>query len=147
MSRYTWLLLALLVGCSAPASEENGFNRQEAEARAQAAWEELPARLAKIKAPEFPKAAFSILDFGAQADTAFDSRPAIVAAIDEAAEAGGGRVVIPDGTFQCDGPLHLKSGVALELSPNAVLRFSDRPEDYLPAVKVRWEGTVCWNWS
>ncbi len=147
MSRYTWLLLALLVGCNAPASEENGFNRQKAEATAQAAWEELPARLAKIKAPVFPEAAFSILDFGAQADTTFDSRPAIVAAINEAAEAGGGRVAIPDGTFQCNGPLHLKSGVALELSPNAVLRFSDRPEDYLPAVKVRWEGTVCWNWS
>jgi polygalacturonase len=142
------LLLAILWSACAPADQAQGaFTASQAAATAQAAWAGLPARLARIEAPEFADTTFAITDFGAQADTAFDSRPAIVAAMVQAAEAGGGRVVIPAGTFQCNGPIHLQSGVALELTEGAVLRFSDRPADYLPAVKVRWEGTVCWNWS
>jgi len=144
---YSLLLLILLSGCIGLRHKTKEFSGRQAETTAQEAWEELPARLAKIKAPEFPGATFSILDFGARSDTAFDSRPAILSAIAEAAKAGGGRVLIPAGHFQCNGPIHLKSGVTLELSKGAVLRFSDCPEDYLPAVKVRWEGTVCWNWS
>ena len=141
------LLAILLSACGTAGEEQAGFSAPQAAARAQAAWEGLPDRLAKIKAPEFSETTFTITDFGAQADTSLDSRPAIVAAVTQAAKAGGGRVVIPEGTFQCNGPIHLKSGVALDLSEGAVLRFSNRPEDYLPAVKVRWEGTVCWNWS
>lgn len=36
----------------------------------------------------------------------------------------------------------MKSNITLYVESGAVLRFSDRFEDYLPFVKIRWEGTV-----
>ena len=39
------------------------------------------------------------------------------------------------------------SNVNLHLSDGAIVRFGTNPADYLPAVKVRWEGTVCYNYS
>ncbi|BDW74472.1 hypothetical protein BFINE_02670 [Bacteroides finegoldii DSM 17565] len=38
--------------------------------------------------------------------------------------------------------IHMKSNITLYVESGAVLRFSDRFEDYLPFVKIRWEGTV-----
>lgn len=59
---------------------------------------------------------------------------------------GGGRVVIPEGTW-ISGPIHLHSNVELHLCDNAVISFSDIPEDYLPVVFTRWEGIECYNYS
>ena len=62
------------------------------------------------------------------------------------AEAGGGRVVIPAGTFQT-GPIHLLSNVNLHVTENATLSFYADPEKYLPLVFTRFEGTECMNFS
>lgn len=40
-----------------------------------------------------------------------------------------------------DGPLEMKSKVRLHLQDGATLLFSDNPDDYLPPVLSRWEGT------
>lgn len=58
----------------------------------------------------------------------------------------GGRVVIPEGVWS-SGPIHLCSNVELHLCDNAVISFSDIPEDYLPVVFTRWEGMECYNYS
>ncbi len=58
-----------------------------------------------------------------------DKTAEIQARIDEAAERGGGRVVVPKGVHRC-GTLRLRSGVELHLEEGAVLLGGSKPEDY-----------------
>lgn len=76
-----------------------------------------------------------------------DARPAIMAAIRAAHEAGGGRVVIPRGVHLSGGPIRLLSDVELHLEEGAILRFLPGEALYLPAVRTRWEGTECYTLS
>lgn len=72
----------------------------------------------------------SILTFGAVADNAkTNNAQAINKAIEAAAEKGGGKVVVPAGTF-VTGTIYLKSNVMLVLEQGAVLKGSPRLEDY-----------------
>ncbi|MCB5953204.1 glycoside hydrolase family 28 protein [Enterococcus sp. BWT-B8] len=59
-------------------------------------------------------------------------------AIDTAFESGGGKVIIPHGTY-LTGALFLKSNVELHLEIGAALQFSTSQNDY-PVVESRWEG-------
>lgn len=77
---------------------------------------------------------FSILDFGAKADSPELQHPAIQAAIDACFLAGGGEVVIPAGTFRTGG-VRLRSRVTLRLLSGAVLEGSRDPEDYFTLEK------------
>ena len=61
--------------------------------------------------------------------------------IEKAANEGGGTLYFPAGTY-LTAAIHMKSNITLNLESGAVLRFSDRFEDYLPFVRIRWEGTV-----
>jgi polygalacturonase len=97
------------------------------------------AILSRIKPPKFAKRDFNILKFGAKAGGEFDCREAINKAIDECSKKGGGRVVVPAGTF-LTGAIRLKSNVNLYVSKGATLRFSMNPKAYLPVVHTRWEG-------
>ena len=81
---------------------------------------------------------FPISSFGAVADGKTINTTAIQKAIDQTAEAGGGVVEIPAGTW-CSGSIFLKKGVALELAENAVLLGSTNIEDY-PKMETRIEG-------
>ena len=108
--------------------------------------DDAPAILARIKPPKFPARDFDITKFGAVADGKSDATEAIRKAIDECNKAGGGRVVVPAGTF-LTGAIHLKSNVNLYVSEGATLKFSTDPDQYLPAVYTRWEGTECMNYS
>ena len=107
-------------------------------------WNDYPALAQRIQAPKFPNRDFLITAYGAQ-DGA-DASAAIRQAIAACHAAGGGRVVVPAGTFTT-GAIHLKSNVNLHLSAGATLRFSANPADYLPVVFTRWEGTECMNYS
>ncbi|MGG5340098.1 hypothetical protein IGJ48_002809 [Enterococcus pernyi] len=78
----------------------------------------------------------NILSLGASVDIL--NTTVIQQAIDQVAEAGGGRVTIPSGQF-LTGPLCLKSNVELYLSPGAVLKFTDDPAQY-SAILSSWEG-------
>lgn len=62
-------------------------------------------------------------------------------AIDEAFAEGGGTIYFPAGTY-LTATIRMKSNITLDIESGATLRFSDRFEDYLPFVKIRWEGTV-----
>ena len=108
---------------------------------------ELAAILARIRPPAFPARDYAVTAYGGVADGATDCRPAIARAIAAANAAGGGRVVVSKGAWQCDGPIHLKSRVELHLAEGATVRFSADPAHYLPLVLTRWEGTECLNYS
>lgn len=115
--------------------------------RTNEAWEQIPGILEKINIPVFPDNEFNVINFGAEADKEFDSRPAFQNAIDSINSVGGGKVVIPEGEYLLNGPIHLKSNVNLHLGEGSVLFFGTNPEYYLPLVEVRWEGTRCLNYS
>lgn len=101
----------------------------------------------QIRRTHFPADTFQIVTFGAKGDGVFDSRPAIIQAIDACSAKGGGVVEVPSGKFFCKGPISLKSNVNLYLSDKAILFFSSEPDDYLPAVFTRWEGVEIYNYS
>src|SRR5687768_5178955 len=74
------------------------------------------------------RANFSIESFGAIADGVTNNAAAIQEAIDECAEAGGGRVVVPSGVF-ISGRVVLRSHVELHLERGATLRCSENYQD------------------
>lgn len=74
---------------------------------------------------------FPITSYGAKGDGKTNNTTAIQEAIDKAAAAGGGTVVIPAGKF-VTGVIALKSGVTLHLAPNAFLLATTSRKDYGP---------------
>ena len=105
-----------------------------------------PFSMPPIKEYVFPKRDFSILDYGAVPDGYTLNTVAIAQAIEACSYAGGGRVIVPKGEW-LTGPIHMRSNVNLYLSEGAILRFTDNPDDYLPAVMTSWEGMECYNYS
>ena len=99
----------------------------------------------KTVEPEFAAKDFPITDFGARADGS-SCTAAFSAAMAACEKAGGGRVVVPAGTW-FTGPIHFRSNCNLHLAEGAVVDFSDNPNDYLPAVHTTWEGVECYNYS
>ncbi|ACR31141.1 Glycoside hydrolase [Burkholderia glumae BGR1] len=89
---------------------------------------------------------------------AFDSRPAFLAAIAACSAAGGGRVVVPAGSWYCAGPIVLQSNVNFHLSANCTIFFSPNPADYAKDGPVncgangnlyysRWQANDCLNFG
>jgi len=74
---------------------------------------------------------YNIVTYGAKADTTVLSSAALQRAVDECAAAGGGRVVVPSGSYKT-GSIVLKSNVHLYLEEGATLYGSTRLEDYQP---------------
>jgi polygalacturonase len=109
-------------------------------------WQQADDIVNRIKPPQFPDRDFKITDYGAAADGKTDCTAAFEKAITAANKAGGGRVVVPAGTY-LSGAIHLKSNVNLYVSQDAVIKFSTDPDKYLPAVRVRFEGIECINYS
>ncbi|MHC4325641.1 MAG: glycosyl hydrolase family 28-related protein, partial [Planctomycetota bacterium] len=114
--------------------------------QASAGWEQVGGILSRIKAPRFPNRNFTITDYGAVADNETDCTDAFKRAISAAHQAGGGRVVVPPGSFMT-GPIHLKSNVNLHVSDGAIINFLLDPGKYMPVVYSRFEGTECMNYS
>lgn len=110
----------------------------------QADWNKASEIVQAVQPPNIPNRDYLITDFDAKRG---DARPAIMAAIEQASADGGGRVIIPEGQWESHGPIHLKSRINLHISEGATLLFSPEPEDYLPAVLTRWEGTEMYGYS
>ncbi len=70
---------------------------------------------------------FDVRTFGARGDGKSLDTPAINAAIDAAAAAGGGTVILPAGTYLCFS-IHLRSRVHLYLSQGATILAADSPK-------------------
>jgi len=72
---------------------------------------------------------FNVIDFGAIGDGKTLNTKSIQAALDSCSTNGGGKVIIPPGTF-LSGSIRMKSGVELFLSPGSVILGSERTVDY-----------------
>lgn len=106
-------------------------------------WKTMQTVLKRIKAPEFKNKDYVITDFYTNGDSLYTD--AIQKAIDKCSSEGGGRVIVPNGSFTT-GPLRMKSNVNLHLADNAILKFSTDPGIY-PTVLTRIEGIDCYNVS
>ena len=99
-----------------------------------------------IKAPTFPEKDFLITKYGAKTtNSAAQNQKAINKAIAACSKKGGGRVIVPSGTF-VTGAITLLSHVNLVVEKDAVLKFAFEPDLY-PIVPTRWEGIDCRNLS
>ncbi len=84
--------------------------------------------------------AFNVRDYGAVGDGRAKDTAAIQAAVDAAAAAGGGEVLLPAGTY-LSGSIYLKDNIDFHLAEGATLYASPDPKDYNPT-------NVCpQNWS
>lgn len=124
-----------------------GWQDAPAQQPAKSGWEALPSIVQKITSPRFPRQDFPVLKYGAKADGVTDCLGAIKKAIAACHQSGGGRVVVPAGTYFVKGPIHLQSNVNLFLAKGAVLKFSTDADDYLPLVRTRFEGVALMNYS
>ena len=97
----------------------------------------LIALISFLAVPMFA-ADFVVTDHGAIADGTTLNTSAIQATIDSAHAAGGGRVVVPEGTFR-SGAIFLKQGVELHVMKGGMILGSDQLEDY-PKRRTRIEG-------
>lgn len=99
---------------------------------------------------------FNVRDFGAKGDGTHIDSPAINAAIDAAAKAGGGTVYFPAGTYSSYS-IRLKSNISLYLDHGAVLKAAvptekehyDLPEDnwstYQDFGHSHWKNSLIWG--
>ena len=98
-----------------------------------------------------PEVVANALDFGAAPDGSADAAPAIQAAIDAAAEAGGGAVLLPAGTYRVDGLLHIGAdGVVLrgEGSGTTVIEATRDLTELIGPYGSRYGGDKSsWSWA
>lgn len=100
----------------------------------------------RIVAPTFTDAVYNVTKYGAsEKATAAKNQKAINNAIAQCSKKGGGRVVVPAGTYMT-GAITLQSNVNLILEKGATVRFAFQPELY-PLVYTRYEGLDLYNYS
>lgn len=80
---------------------------------------------------------FNITSYGALGDGKTLNTLAVQKAIDACSQAGGGKVVVPTGTFII-GTVYLKSNIDLNLESGAILRGSANINDYAPYNEVHY---------
>ena len=127
----TLLLALLLPACAFAAGwDDNEYKRIEQ----------------SIQLPKIAERQFLITSFGAKPTaTAAQNQKAINRVISLVSKKGGGKVIIPKGTWNT-GAIELKSHVNLVLEEGATLHFAFEPKLY-PLVRTSWEGLACWNYS
>ena len=92
----------------------------------------------KVQQPVFPAYEVNISKFGAKGDGMTLNTKAINDAIIEVNQRGGGKVIIPEGTW-LTGPIELLSNVNLYTERNALILFTGDFEAY-PIIPTSFEG-------
>ena len=103
-----------------------------------ALYRNLPFEMPKVQQPAFPAYEVNIEKFGAKGDGLFLNTKAINDAIKEVNQRGGGKVIIPEGTW-LTGPIELLSNVNLYTERNALVLFTGDFEAY-PIIPTSFEG-------
>lgn len=76
-------------------------------------------------------AEYNVKDYGAVGDGVNDDQPVIQSALDDAAAAGGGRVIIPDGVYLIGGALIIDSNVILSLDDYTTIKRGSEQDNML----------------
>ncbi|MFT3679659.1 MAG: glycoside hydrolase family 28 protein [Ferruginibacter sp.] len=97
-----------------------------------------PFAMQAVPVPKFNDKVFSITDYGAVADGKTLNTEAFAKAITACTKDGGGRVLVPAGTW-LTGPVELKSNVDLHLEKGAVIQFTPDRTQY-PIITMSGEG-------
>ncbi|MCY1723069.1 glycoside hydrolase family 28 protein [Prolixibacteraceae bacterium Z1-6] len=87
---------------------------------------------------QIPEQEFNVADYGAVADGKTLTTEAIQKTIDAAAEAGGGKVIFPAGTY-LSGALFVKSNVNLHIGEGVII-LAVQNNDYYPRLPTRIAG-------
>lgn len=95
-------------------------------------------QMPRVQEPVIPANSVSITDFGAKSGGQFLCTKAFAEAIDAISAKGGGRVIIPRGTW-LTGPIILKSNIELYTEVGAMVVFSTN-KDLYPLVGTNFEG-------
>ncbi len=140
------MLVMSVVFLAVPPNDVSAAGNQKNKTEKLSGWDQVPQILKRIVPPKFPDRKFVITEYGAVPGGKELCTEAFARAVDACSKAGGGHVVVPKGIF-LTGAIHLKSNVDLHISEGAVVRFSTDPNDYLPVVHVRWEGSDVMNYS
>src|SRR5579859_535020 len=100
----------------------------------------LPESLHSVEAHQVPPTpfVFKVTDFGAVPGGKVLCTKSIQAAIDACSAAGGGKVVVPPGTY-LTAPLFPKSNMTFEVASGATLLATTNFAEY-PSISGRWEG-------
>lgn len=101
-------------------------------------YQNLPFEMPKVQQPVFPAYEVNISKFGAKGDGMTLNTKAINDAIIEVNQRGGGKVIIPEGTW-LTGPIELLSNVNLYTERNALILFTGDFEAY-PIIPTSFEG-------
>jgi len=109
-------------------------------------WLRVTDILTRIIPPTFPARDFVITNYGAAGNGTTDCTAAFSNAIAACNAAGGGRVVVPAGTF-LTGAIHLLSNVNLYVAVGGKILFSTDPNAFLPVVFSRYQGIELMNYS
>ncbi len=88
----------------------------------------------QLQRPAFPERTISIRK----------TKDNIQRAIDQLAKRGGGHVIVPAGDWK-SGRITLRDNIDLHLEAGASIHFSDKVEDYQPAVFTRNEGVELYS--
>ena len=100
--------------------------------------ENLPFKMAEMKAPVIPDAKVSLSDFGAVGTGDVLCTDAFAKAINQLYQMGGGHLVVPRGVW-LTGPIVLRSNIDLHLEAGAVIQFA-ADESLYPIINTSFEG-------
>ncbi|OFX55854.1 MAG: glycoside hydrolase [Bacteroidetes bacterium GWB2_41_8] len=101
-------------------------------------YEGIEFQMPRVQEPVIPENSVSITDFGAQSGGQVHCTQAFADAIDAVSKKGGGRVIIPRGTW-LTGPITMKSNIELYTETGALVVFSTN-KDLYPVVETNFEG-------
>ena len=100
-----------------------------------------------IQLPKIPSYEVNVAKLGAKGDSVSDSKPFFDKAMALCKKNKGGTITVSKGVYLLKGPIHFVSNVNLKIEKGAKIKFSDKPEYYLPMVLTSWEGTILYNYS
>ncbi len=135
----TLVVLALVAGC--------GRQEPTTESQYVGSWAQVPDIVGRLSEPNIPAREFNVTEYGAVGDGQTNCYEAFTSAVAACEAAGGGRVLVPTGTFLVQGPIHFASNMDLHLAEGAHVKFGGKYDDYLPLAMTRWKGTRVYNYS